>query len=215
VGTLTSDNPDADRKNLVNTIRWFLHAFRNKKDVGLIVKTSKGRDTTIDRQLVRTLMKQIKDTSNTKDYPKLYMLHGSMTREEMTDLYKSKKLCGFVSATRGEGFGLPLLEAAVSGLPIVAPDWSAHTEFLAGPSFLRVLCDIKPVDASRVDGKIFIKNALWANPREGNYKRKLKVALDKNEQLKKSASILADKLKNTHSLDAIFSHYQRVVSEHL
>ena len=213
VGALISENPEADRKNLVNSIKWFLHAFHNRKNVGLIVKTTKGRDTSIDREIIRKMMKQIRKTAKAGDYPKLYMLHGSMTRQEMTNLYKNKKICGLVSATRGEGFGLPLLEAAVSGLPIVASDWSAHTEFLSGPSFLRVLCDIKTIPASRVDDNIFIKSAQWAEPREGNFKRKLKMALDQNSTLKEKAEKLSNSLLESHSLQAIFRHYEKVLSE--
>lgn len=213
VGTLVSDDPSADRKNIANAIIWFLQAFKDNKDVGLVVKTTKGRETSIDRELVRKMLRQIKKVSGAGDFPRIYMLHGPMTRKEMTNLYKSPKVCGFMSATRGEGFGLPLLESAVAGLPIVATDWSAHTEFLSGPSFLKVACDMNYISDSRVDGTIFVKNSIWANPREGNFKRNLKKALEENSSLREAAKDLSSKLVESHSLKNIFEIYRNSLPE--
>jgi glycosyltransferase involved in cell wall biosynthesis len=216
VGTLTSEAPDSDRKNLVNSIVWFMKAFKGKPDVGLIVKTSKGRDTTIDRELVRKMMQQVKKYSGVsgKKAPKLYMLHGPMSRTEMRDLYKSPKLSAYASATRGEGFGLPLLEAAVSGLPVVATNWSAHTEFLSGDSFLETAYDLKVVPSSRVDGKIFVADAMWAEPREGNFSRKLKIAVAENKKLKEQALSLSAELQDSHSLESLNRQFDKIIREH-
>ena len=41
----------------------------------------------------------------------------------------------FVSASRSEGFGLPAVEAAASGTPVVLSDIPAHRETLEGAAF--------------------------------------------------------------------------------
>lgn len=216
VGTLTSDHPSLDRKNLVTNIAWFLKTFKTK-NVGLIVKTSKGRDTAIDRELVRKMMKQVRKSilGNETTKCKIYLLHGPMTREEMRDLYQSPKLCGLVSTTRGEGFGLPLLEAAVSGLPIVATDWSAHTEYLTGPSFLRSHYDLNTIPNERIDGKIFVQGAKWAEAREGNFSRKMKQLVNESEKYKSAAKNLSEKLRETHSLANLQSTFGEIITEYI
>ena len=47
--------------------------------------------------------------------------------------YNHKKIKALVSLAHGEGFGLPLFVAAYNGLPIVAPAWSGHVDFLSVP----------------------------------------------------------------------------------
>ena len=45
-------------------------------------------------------------------------------------MYHHPKVKGFISLTHGEGFGLPIFEAACNGLPVIAPNWSGHIDFL-------------------------------------------------------------------------------------
>jgi glycosyltransferase involved in cell wall biosynthesis len=56
-----------------------------------------------------------------------------MTEEEMAGLYRHPKIKAIVSTTHGEGFGLPLFEAVCAGLPVIAPKWSGHVDFLMAP----------------------------------------------------------------------------------
>ncbi len=44
--------------------------------------------------------------------------------------YRHPQIFGFVSFAHGEGFGLPLFEAAYSGLPVVPTGWSGQLDFM-------------------------------------------------------------------------------------
>ena len=72
--------------------------------------------------------------SITDQYPdrkcKIYLLHGDLTLEQMNSLYTNKKIKSFVTFTHGEGFGMPIFEAAYHGLPVIAPSWSGQNDFL-------------------------------------------------------------------------------------
>ncbi len=57
-----------------------------------------------------------------------FLLNREFPYHQMGALYRSADC--YVSATRGEGWDLPLTEAMACGLPAVATDWGAHTEYL-------------------------------------------------------------------------------------
>ena len=43
LGQFTSGNHEADRKNILNTIKWLCEAFKDDPDVGIVLKTNHGK----------------------------------------------------------------------------------------------------------------------------------------------------------------------------
>lgn len=60
-------------------------------------------------------------------------LSGDYTQDDMARWYGRQDV--YLGASRGEGFGLPLIEAQACGVPVITTDASAMTE-LAGPGWL-------------------------------------------------------------------------------
>ena len=120
-----------DRKNISFLIKAFYETFKNKKrKPGLILKTSIGVSSYISRDEILKKIKSIKKSVNSKDLPNIYLLNGEFTDKEMNNLYNHKKVKAMVSLTKGEGFGRPLLEFSLTEKPIIATDFSGHTDFL-------------------------------------------------------------------------------------
>lgn len=116
------------RKNIENTIKWFVEEFRKDK-VGLVCKLNGANNSVIDRNFTLGKIEEI--LSSYKDRVcKVYLLHGDLDEDEIHSLYVNPKIKAIVNFGHGEGFGLPLFEAAYSGLPVIAPDYSGHKDFL-------------------------------------------------------------------------------------
>ena len=119
-----------DRKNVGLLIKSFLETFKNKsKQPALILKTSLGGLSYMDRDEILKRINKIKKTVKGR-LPKIYLIHGDLTNEEMNGLYNHPKVKLMISLTKGEGFGRPLLEFTQTKKPIIATGWSGHIDFL-------------------------------------------------------------------------------------
>lgn len=159
-----------DRKNVGLLIKLFLETFKQVKDQAapaLILKTSGGNFSILDKREVLNKIQQIKESVQLTDgqkLPNVYLLHGELTDEEMNSLYNHPKVKAHISLTKGEGFGRPLLEASISGKPVIASGWSGHTDFLNSEDAILVGGELKPIHPTAVWDGVLIKESSWFYP---------------------------------------------------
>lgn len=211
VGQITANSANVDRKNLINTIKWTMEAFSNDPDVGIIIKTNSGTGTTIDRANTFNLLKASVDKFRKSQFPKVHLIHGNLTNNEMASIYKNETVKSLVTLTRGEGFGLPILEAAAAGLPVIATNWSGHLDFMKLGRFIPVNYALEEIPKSRIDGQIFVENSKWAAPDEDDFKKKIKKFRESAEIPKKWATDLQQKLITAYSQEAIEAEYEKEI----
>jgi glycosyltransferase involved in cell wall biosynthesis len=191
------------RKNIENTIRWWIEEFKDE-EVGLVVKTNLAKNSVIDRHhTTKRLQSVISDFPDRKC--KIYLVHGYMTPEEMTSVYQHPKIKCLVSLTHGEGFGLPIFEAAYNGLPVIAPNWSGHVDFLYAPRkvkknkktvtkvsrcFAPVEYDMKPIHPQAVWPGVLQADSLWCDAKEDSYKKQLRKVYSNYNYYRNITSVL-------------------------
>ena len=98
---------------------------------------------------------------DTKTLPNVYVAYGDFSYEEMNDLYNHPKVKAHISFTKGEGFGRPLLEAALTSKPIIASNWSGHIDFLNKESSVLLPGQLTPVHASASWKGVLNQEASW------------------------------------------------------
>jgi glycosyltransferase involved in cell wall biosynthesis len=183
------------RKNLPNTIKWFVEEFADNEDVGLIIKSNIAKNCYMDRtQLLNDLKGFLRQLPAHKC--KIYLLHGDMSDEEMHALYRHPKTSALLTLAHGEGFGLPVFEAAYSGMPVVSTVWSGQLDFLVDEQgqerFYNVAFDMQPVQQEVVWKDVLIAESMWAYPRETSAK----------EQMRQCYNDIINNVEGTHAFGA-------------
>jgi len=215
------------RKNIENTIKWFVEEFHDD-EVGLVLKTNKTRNCVTDRILTE---KEIKELLG--KYPerkcKIHLLHGYLNHDELHSLYKHPKIKALINLSHGEGFGLPLFEAAYCGLPVISHDFGGQKDFLHMPKkekngktklrpfYSRVVYELKDVQKKAVWDGVIQADSQWAFINEQSAKiamremvdqyslhagkaKKLKKWVDKNFVEKKQYKEIHEKILGSISL---------------
>ncbi len=151
-----------DRKNTGLLVKLFLESFKDKKKKpALILKTSHGGASIMDRDEVLKKIDIIRKTCNSQDLPNIYVIHGDLEDQDINCLYNHPKVKAFVSLTKGEGYGRPFAEFCLSKKPVIAPNWSGHTDFLS-PDFTVLLPGaITKVHPSAVVQNMILAEASW------------------------------------------------------
>jgi glycosyltransferase involved in cell wall biosynthesis len=205
------------RKNLESTVEWFVKEFRNDENVGLVLKTAFVTGSKIDKIRTEENLKQFLNKLGDRKC-KVYLLHGSLTEEQIHGIYNNPKIKAIVSTTHGEGFGLPLFEASYNGLPVIATGWSAHLDFLKADIkqkktgklkekslFAKVEYELRDIPKEAVWENILVEGSRWAYPSELSFRKQMKNVRHNYGMYKKWAEALKEKLLTSHEEQKILN----------
>jgi len=198
-----------DRKNVALLVKLFMETFKqinNKPKPALILKTSSAGFSILDREELLTKIQQIKNSvtlEGSQTLPNVYILHGELTETEMNTLYNHPKIKAHISLTKGEGFGRPLLEASVSGKPVIASGWSGHLDFLSTEGAVLIGGELKNVHDSSVWENVIIKESSWFSPDPQQAVNAMAAVFMDYAQFKNNAYYLAERNRKNFSYATI------------
>jgi glycosyltransferase involved in cell wall biosynthesis len=211
------------RKNFDNLVKWFLEE-NFDQEVGLVLKTSVKNNSIIDREHTGSRLKSLlRNFGGENCKCKVYLVHGDLTPEEMNGLYQHPKIKALVSTAHGEGFGLPLFEAAYNGLPVIVSGWSGHCDFLympdkkrkegkKKPMFASVEYDLQNVQKQAVWDNVIQADSQWAFPREASFKRRLREVRSEYSRFKRNATKLKKHLVENFTEENKYKDFCDVIS---
>lgn len=153
-----------DRKNVATLIRTFLETFNKRgPKPALLLKINKVDYSLLDKEEILKNIRRIRNKfDNKENLPNIYILHGEFTNEELNKINNDPKIKSFISFTKGEGFGRPLLEQAITGKPVITSNWSGHTDFLKPEYNILIGGELKNIHQS-ASNKFLLKEAQWFN----------------------------------------------------
>jgi len=199
------------RKNFKNTIQWWVEEFIDQ-NVGLIVKTNVANNSYMDYTSTENMIKEMLESYSDRKC-KVYLLHGDLSEGQMTWLYNHNKVKALVNISHGEGFGLPMFEAAREGLPVITVGWSGQTDFLHHDNkdyFQKVKFNLQAVQKEAVWPGVIEENSGWAFAEQGSYKMTLRKVFKNYEEISNTASdlkdIIVDKFNDQKLYDNFVEH---------
>ncbi len=152
-----SNSHDLERYGTLETLAAFEQAFRGRDDVALVVKdygASSGN---------RTLRQRIKAVRGVQ-------VEYVATFTDKADLIRLYKSCdAFVSAHRGEGFGMKILDAMACGLPVISTLFGGNTAYCTPTNSYPIDYSLVPV-ATGMDAAAWAmtNQPLWAEPHQAS-----------------------------------------------
>ena len=193
-------------------VKWFVEEFIDQ-EVGLILKTNIASNSIMDWQHLQNKISFILSA-----YPNrkcsVSLLHGDLSSGQMTWLYQHDKIKGMVNIAHGEGFGLPMFEAAREGLPITTIGWSGQLDFLhhEGKDYYnKVSYSLAPVQTEAVWENVIDAHQMWAFADQGSYKMALRKAYKNNDKMQKTATdlqkIIEEKFSDKVLFEKFVSHF--------
>jgi len=191
------------RKSIIETIYAWIQEFGTDPDVELVVKSN---HFVHQEEKYNELSNWIGNMGATN----VRVLWGSIEQADLIDLYQQSHI--FVLPSKGEGWGLPLIEAAATGLPIITTWHSAHTEFLQHiqSSVISVEFDMAPITCQEYQFFYPTEDGNWgewAQPRVDSIRQALRSARDNYVLLQQRAfansSIIRDAFCWERSVDCV------------
>ena len=205
IGQITSENPETDRKNISRTLRETARYFETiDEDIGIVLKLLTSGSNKEAKELARDIIKKEIENINVP----VYLLFGNMTPHELKSLYADPKITCLLSGTRGECFGLTMLEAAVNKLLTITTGWSAHTEYIN--YFFPLEYDLKQVPSNK--NGFFNLNSRWAEYKVSSLEEQLHNVFVKKEVDCDALEKQAEFLINNYSKNAIISKYSSILN---
>lgn len=206
--TVAQWNP---RKNVEQTIASFIQEFQNE-EVGLVLKLNIKGGSHIDREHVARRLEAILREFPEERKCKVHLLHGTLTDEEMFSLYGDKKVSCYVTTTHGEGFGLPIFEAAQNALPVIAPVWGGIEDY-SGGFISEVDYEVDNLKDHHSWEGVLEKDSQWCFPKTSSVREKMREVYSNHSKFKGIAKKHQNFIKENFTEQKINMGYNSVVDK--
>jgi glycosyltransferase involved in cell wall biosynthesis len=215
VGHWLKGNLGQDRKDIGMVIKTFATVFQyipKGQQPGLIVKTSSAGFSVMDRENMAERIDNITKTFGDK-CPPIYLMHGDLNEGEMAALYHHPKVKAMVSFAKGEGYGRPLAEFAVTGKPILVSNWSGHLDFLPKEHTILLDGSLTAVDESAAD-QFLMKEAQWFTVNYSNAANKMHDVFKNYKTYSDQSKGLKDNIVNNFSLEKMNKQFEDIMEKY-
>lgn len=191
-----------ERKNPDTLLRAFWQEFTEADDVSLVMKTYLD-DFSITKKIeISQAIGAIKSALNQPYYPQAYVYRELMDRKQIYRFHKSFDC--YVSPHRGEGWGIPQMEAMLLGKPIISSNLGGIHEYLTDGKDALLLKDITMVPVSNTrNTQWYLGDQKWGSPTVAELRQKMRWVYENKKEAVKIGEAAKKTVEAKFSLDMV------------
>lgn len=191
------------RKGAELLVDSYLDAFEGNSEVSLVIKTFPNPHNRIKSYVEDALQNQ-------PNSPEIVVIEEDLADEQLKGLYERCHV--LVAPSKAEGFGLPLAEAFLSGLPVITTGWGGQLDFCTAENAWFVDFQFEYADTH-----FELFDSVWAEPLQNSLVEAMKHAYNCTpEERSRRAQNGRDSLLNNFTWRAVaarlVTHARKVAS---
>ncbi len=188
------------RKGWDILLKAYLSAFSSSDDVCLVLRTYpfSAKDAPIRKQIDDFAASLGHDP---KKIPPIILIDDFVSENDLPSLYAAAD--AFVLPTRGEGWGIPFMEAMAMGLPTIATRWSAHLDYMNDAnSYLINVRKMVPISADQTGvNPFYTRDQQWAEPCPEHTAELMRSVYDNRRRAQKKGLLARQHIQSQWGLD--------------
>jgi glycosyltransferase involved in cell wall biosynthesis len=187
------------RKGIDVLLSAYVRAFSKKDNVSLIIKTFPNIHNIVEDQIKKIRLSH-------PDCGEILSINQDLDYEGLVDLYNQCDV--LVAPSRGEGFGLPIAEAMLCGLPVITTDYGGQTDFCTNENAWLIDYTFK-----KAETHMELEDSVWVEPDTRHLAELMRKVHDLSPAEKAKKTIKArENIQNNYSWAICASRLDRFIN---
>lgn len=170
------------RKGVEDALIAYLTEFRPEDRTLLVMQVWRNTHAPSEQRAVQEMIGHIRQGLNFTPQPDVMLLGGRLDREDVGGVYAGIDV--HLSSSRGEGFGLPVFEAAAVGKPTIATAWGGMWDYLDNSSAFPVEYVMEPAHGVGGSWKHYNGFQWWAKASIKSLREQMRYAHENKNEAK-------------------------------
>ena len=191
-----------ERKNPGALLQAYWQEFQKGENVGLVIKTYFSHFGLANKRVIRHQIRNLKRRSELDKFPETMLYLDLMDRNQVMRLHSTGDC--YVSAHHGEGWGVPQVEAALAGKPVISTGYGGCHEYFNDGKDMKILpYNMIPVTGMEHSSQWYTRDQKWANVEVKELRAAMRWAYE-NQKAAKAMGVAARKhVKSTFNLEVV------------
>lgn len=183
------------RKGVDTLIRAYAKAFSPTDTVRLLLLVHyQGNGEEVSRQVIGTEIMDICNRAGITRLPRIEFIFGHVSDPEMPGVFRCADV--YIGPTRGEAWGLPIIQAISCGIPAIVPDWGGQTDYCTKKNSLLIKTEKFDTIHDKVNLEVdFYRYQQFCFPDEKHLIKLMQYAFNHPDEMKKKGRLASQHVR--------------------